>query len=404
MKPELLRADGRVSISPMAPPQANPPRERDLHVAHSVLALDVGGLERIVLDLVRCGRRSGQRVSVICIERPGTLAAEAERLGAQVISLDKPPGRKPEAIRTALDALRELTPDVIHTHQVGALWYLGRAARLAGHLPVVHTEHGNHIALSPGIRARLRTRLLMRDGARFADYFCCVSADIANAVQRWWTVPRDKVRVVLNGIDTAPFVNLPQPHEARSALGLEPGGPVIGTVGRLSEVKQQWMLIKATARLRARFPDVRLLIVGDGPERQNLTQRAAEAGIADRVVFAGYQAEPQRFLAAMDVFALTSRSEGFPVSLLEAWAAGRPVVCSAVGGIPAAVTTGEDGLLFPRGDEGALVSALERVLQDEALAHRFGERGREKVTAKYSLERMASEYDALYAALVARSS
>jgi len=382
-------------------PEREPgPEAGALHIVHGVLSLDVGGLERIVLDLIRAGSCAGHRVSVMCIEKPGALAVEAERLGANIISLDKPPGRFSAIIGKAASVLNSLQPNVVHTHQAGALWYLGQAARSVGRVPVVHTEHGNHVAQTSGL-SRLKTRLFLHQTSRYADRFFCVSEEIAKTVVRWRTVPRAKVEVVLNGIPVDKFADRSQALAVRQEMGIPAPARVIGTVGRLSEVKRQELMLRAAVRLVGQFPALWLLLVGDGPERERLERKASELGIRDRVCFTGYQPNPERFLQAMDVFTLTSRSEGLPVSLLEAWASGVPVVCSAVGGIPKVVTNGEDGLLFPSGDEQALVVALKKVLGDRAFADRLVTAGQNTAIKKYSLERMAHEYDQHYRNLLA---
>jgi glycosyltransferase involved in cell wall biosynthesis len=366
-----------------------------LSVVHGVLSLDVGGLERLVLGLIRAGVAAGHRVSVVCVEKPGQLAGEAEGAGATVISLGKTPGRHPEYVGRAAEALAELRPDVVHTHQIGAAWYLGRAARRMG-VPVVHTEHGNHFARETGWATVVKARLFFHDAARSVGRFCCVSDEIAAAVTRWGTVPEAKVEVIPNGIPLAVPDGLPSPTAVRASLGILAGVPVVGTVGRLAEVKRQDVLLRAVARLSREFPDVQVLLVGDGPERANLETLARDLGLGGRAHFAGYRPRPEEFLQAMDAFALTSRSEGFPVSLLEAWRAGLPVACSAVGGIPAVVSDGVNGLLFPPGDDAAVAAALATVLRDRGLAARLGAAGRDEFRRKYSLERMAAEYDRLY--------
>lgn len=371
-----------------------------LHIAHAVLSLNVGGLERIVLSLVRAGRRRGHGVSVVCVEQPGALVAEAETAGARVVALGKPAGRLPEYRQRAAAVIRELAPDVIHTHQIGAAWYLGGAAWYLGGPPVVHTEHGNEFARVTGMWKTLKARLFFRQTARCIDRFCCVSQEIADAVTRWRTVPRAKVEVVPNGIDTE-ILGGPDPAEIRASLGIPADAPVVGTVGRLSEVKRQDLLIRAVGRLAESFPEVRLLLVGDGSERARLEALVRELGLGGRVHFAGYQSRPEPFLRAMDVFALTSRSEGFPVSLLEAWIVGVPAVCAAVGGIPAVLTHEGDGLLFPPGDEGELTAALGRLLADRGLRQRLAESGRRVVHERYSLDRMADEYESRYRQVIA---
>jgi glycosyltransferase involved in cell wall biosynthesis len=370
------------------------------HIAHGVLTLDVGGLERLVLDLIRAARARGHRVSVVCVEGPGRLAQEAEAAGATVASLGKPPGLWREFIDTAATVIADLDPHVLHTHQIGAAWYLGPGARRLGR-PVIHTEHGNHIARAKGWWRTARTRLLMRSAARHIDRFCCVSDEIAAAATRWWTVPRSKVEVVPNGIPPEVRPDLASPESVRASLDIPPAAPVVGTVGRLAEVKRQDLLLRATARVRVRFPDVRLLLVGDGPERGKLEGLARELGLADRTHFLGYQASPEQFLRVMDVFSLTSRSEGFPVSLLEAWRASLPVVCTAVGGIPRVVSHGLNGLLIPPGDEAGLAEAMARVLTDRGLGARLGQAGCRALHEEYSIDRMVDEYERRYRELIA---
>jgi glycosyltransferase involved in cell wall biosynthesis len=183
-------------------------------------------------------------------------------------------------------------------------------------------------------------------------------------------------------------------------LGIADKARVVGTVGRLNEVKNQSLLLKAVATPGPDFKDVEILLVGDGPERASLERLASELGLASRTHFAGYQQNPEHFLPAMDVFALTSRIEGLPLALLEAWAAGVPVVSSAVGGVPKVVVDGENGLLFPNGDVHALASALRQLLADDGAMSRFAAAGQAIVQERYSLERMATDYEKRYRSLL----
>ncbi len=374
-----------------------------LHVAHGMLSLELGGLERLVLDLVREGRRRDQRVSVICIEKPGRLAPLVEEAGGQVFNLGKPPGRLATTVDQAGKLLASLQPDIVHTHQVGALWYLGQAAR-SHDCPVLHTEHSDHVAHARGWAEKLKARLLWHRTAALADRFCCVSEDIARSVRRFGTVPRAKVDVVLNGIDVCRYATSCSAAEVRAELGIPPGALVLGTVGRLVEVKRQDLLIRAFAQLfaRGRHSHTWLLVVGDGPERERLESLARRLNVRAQVVFAGYQSQPERMLRAMDVFVLTSRHEGLPLALLEAWAAGLAVVSSSVGAIPQTVLHGISGLLFPSGDVTALAETLSRLLDAPWLVSQLGRRGKARVEHRYSLARMADEYEHRYRTLAAK--
>jgi glycosyltransferase involved in cell wall biosynthesis len=365
-----------------------------LNVTHVVLSMDLGGLERVVLDLVRAGQGFGQRVAVACTQRPGSLAPRVEALGARLAYVGKTPGSRLKAIAAMKALLRELRPDVVHTHQAGALLYAGPAARGAGVPAVVHTEHGKHY---PG---HLRTRVIGRLSGGFASRYFCVSQEIAATAVAHHIVPSRKVHVVPNGIDTARFARRDGRDEARRAVGLPAGATIIGTVGRLSEIKRQDLLIRAFAR--AAIPGALLLLVGDGPMMDSLRGLASGLGLGESVRFAGYQDEPERYVRAMDVFALTSRSEGMPLAVLEAWAAGVPVVASRVGGLPEMIDDGRTGLLFEPDDEAALASVLAALGGDPERCRRVGEAGLERVRSRFDVRVMAETYERHYREILSR--
>jgi len=367
-----------------------------LRVTHAVLSLELGGLERLVLDLTREGRARGQDVSVLCLERPGVLAPRAEELGARVLCLNKRPGFRLSARRAVAAALGELRPDVLHTHQAAVLFYAGPAARAAG-VPVVHTKHLNHLRKAGvGFFRRLRMAWLFWLAGRYADTFCCVSQDIADEMAARHLVAPQKLEVVLNGINTEPFRHPTDRAAVRAELGVPLDAPLVGTVGRLTEVKRQDLLLAAFARVRAAHPAAHLLVVGDGPLRGALEAQARALGIVGATHFVGYRPDPERYLGAMDAFALTSKLEGLPLAVLEAWAAGLPVVASAVGGVPDLIEDGSSGFLFPFGDEARLVARLCEVLADPARGAALGAAGRAAVFAHYDLRRTAADYEVLY--------
>jgi glycosyltransferase involved in cell wall biosynthesis len=176
-------------------------------------------------------------------------------------------------------------------------------------------------------------------------------------------------------------------------------------VGRLCEIKRQDLLLRAFGQVRAlgaEAAQTHLLIVGDGPALGELRALTAALDLVPWVHFAGYQPAPERYYGAMDVFALTSRSEGMPLSVLEAWAAGLPVVATRVGGLPELVDDGRTGILVEFGDEAALAGALGGLIADRARARWLGAAGREQVEARFSLERMAEAYQRHYLELLGR--
>jgi sugar transferase (PEP-CTERM/EpsH1 system associated) len=358
-----------------------------LRVVHVVLSLDVGGLERNVINQIKEGTLLGQELWIVCLEQPGALALRAEDLGGRVMCLDKTPGIRLGLIPRLRSLFREVRPDIVHTHQIAPLFYAGAAARMSGGARVVHTEHG-----LPLVESRRKTRWLGRWSALHCDVFFCLTQEMADVLLRHRIVPRRKLRVIRNGIDTSAYRAASRGAALRESLGLGPDTPIIGSVGRLAEIKQLDVLIRAFARVRRGCPDAHLLLVGDGLERGNLEALSEELGLGRAVHFAGYQSGVADYLHAMNCFALTSRSEGTPQAVLEASVAGLPVVATRVGGIPEIIEDGRTGVLFEPGDEESLADTLLNFIRDPESARSLGEAARRRVESLYGIGRMAREY------------
>jgi glycosyltransferase involved in cell wall biosynthesis len=209
--------------------------------------------------------------------------------------------------------------------------------------------------------------------------------------------PPETVGVIYNGIDPGPL-STPQHREAaRRQLGLSPEARVIGTVARLDPVKNLTFLVDAFAEIAADDDLLNLVIVGEGPERHRLARLVEERGLVSRVCLAGHRESPRELLPAFDIYANTSSTEGVSVTILEAMAAGLPVVATAVGGTPEVVIEGETGLLVPSHRVDDLGAAMERLKGDPLLRDRLARAGRERVEAVFSLDRMVTEYKQLYA-------
>jgi sugar transferase (PEP-CTERM/EpsH1 system associated) len=367
---------------------AAPATDSPLHVVHVVLSMTIGGLERNVLNQVREGQKLGQRVSLVCLDEPGLLAPQVDALGADLVAIGRKPGLRPGMILKVRRVLEAMRPDVVHTHQLVTLLYGGAAARLLRVPLVVHTEHQRE-----SYATRRRTRLLGRLAGRFCDRFYCLTAETADELRSARIVPDRKIRVIQNGIDVAKFLEAPDDgRDVRRSLGIPADAPLIGTVGRLYEVKRQEVLIRAFARLREHVPAAHLVLVGDGPRHDELSGLARSLGMADVVHFTGFQPHSGPFLRAMDVFALTSRSEGMPQAVLEASVSELPVVASRVGGLPEVVDHGISGILFEPGDDVALANTLLDLLADPVRRRQLGAAARARVEKKFSVARMASEY------------
>lgn len=326
---------------------------------------------------------------------PDPLAARAEELGVGVRRVPPMPlglvgaRRVPGLARL----LRRQRPDVFHAHMsspVACKW--GLAAAVLARVPAIlgTVQVGNY---EPPDRASHRQLWAL---ARGVDRYLAVSHEIATELVDRLRWPAERIEVVHNAVDVGRFdVEAPPGLRAELASGLE--GPVVLTLGRLDAQKGYPLLLEAAARL----PDALFVIAGEGPERPSLEALAGSLGVADRVRFLGHRSDVPELLAAADAFALPSLYEGSSLALLEAMAARRAVVSSAIGGTEELIDDGESGLLVPPGDAAALATALGRVLADPGLRESLAARGRERVEADFSRRAMTERVTSIYERVLA---
>ncbi len=362
-----------------------------MKIAHVLSSTHTGGAERVALLICERLVAKGHDVTLLSLEEPkdGPLAREFAAAGVRVERVAKRPGGFDRTLSARLLALLLRSRfDVVHTHNPIPLIYAAIPGRLSG-ARAVHSKHGPH----PDAWQRL---MLRRAGAAATHAFVAVSQSVADYALSIREVARKKVHVITNGTDTSRFQKDPALRAAvRDELGIPADAFVIGTVGRMAPVKNHPLLVRAAAPLLG--PKARLVVVGGGAEAERTRALATELGVAPFAHFPGETSDVPRYLAAFDVFALSSDSEGLPLCLTEAMSAALPLVCTAVGGVPALVDEGETGLLSPAGDDAAFSASLRRLLESPELCARFGRRGREVALAKYSADRMTDDYLALYA-------
>jgi glycosyltransferase involved in cell wall biosynthesis len=360
-----------------------------LSICHVLWSIEVGGAERVVLDLAKVQRDAGHRVAVLTLSNPdGALAPEFRSVAHTLESVPKRARGVDPALPVRLARwFRGHHVQVVHTHNELPLIYGAPGAKLA-RIPVVHSKHGI-VPVSRG------AHWLRRAAAAAVDVFVAVSAATADIALVNRECSQRKLRIVINGTDLSRF---PAPDGARSAVREELGIPadarVVVTVGRLVKEKNHALLLRAVAPLLRE--DRRLVLVGDGPLRDELRAQVGSLEGGRFVHLTGSRRDIPELLAAADAFVLSSDSEGLPIGLLEALAAGLAVVSTSVGGIPGTIRSGETGLLVARGDEAALTAALRRVFEADPALAAMAARGRAHVLATYSAEKMASAYHALY--------
>lgn len=356
-----------------------------MRVCHLVSGDGWGGAETVVAGLIEGQCRHGDLgVSVIALNE-GRLADVARGAGVTVEVVPEARRTFPALARDVRRALLRLSPDVVHTHRYKENLLSFLLARGVGARSVV-TIHGYEPPIGLGRRTLVAARdtVTFRLGRAVGARFAAVSDDLA---VRYGV--EDVCVTVRNGVRT---VSGRSRAEAGCA-GLPPSAAVVGWIGRMVEVKDLPLLLRAFALLAG---EPWLLLVGDGPERPAVERMAGELGVASRVLCTGFVENPGRWLARMDAFVLCSKHEGLPMALLEALDGGIPVVAAAVGGIPEALAESDAARLVADRDPVAWARAIEEALRREKTTRARVERGRALVQDRFSVEAMTYRYDALY--------
>jgi glycosyltransferase involved in cell wall biosynthesis len=375
------------------------PLARTRRVALLATSVDFGGIERVVLNLVR-HLGPEVRLQPIILTRTElhdrTFLDRLETLGAspKVLYIDQGRLQYLSPLRNVsgvLEILRAEPCDLIHSHGYRAD-LVGLAAARALGLPVVSTCHG----FTPNNRRLALYCRLNVMALRHFSRVMAVSARMRDDLIEGGVDAR-KVEVIANAVESACEDGAGEARaEVRGELGLGEDVFVIGFVGRLSEEKGLHHLLDALRLRRPVDRAWRLLVVGDGPRRRELEEQAREAGLEHEVLFVGFRADSSRWFAAMDAFVLPSLTEGTPMALLEAMAHRVPVVATAVGGVPAVVSHGVHGMLVPPSDPSALAGALREVGGRHDLRQALATSGYQRVREEYDVEAWAAKVRGVY--------
>ena len=350
-------------------------------VVHVIYALGTGGLENGLVNIINRTPAGRYRHAIICLTEAHEFARRITAPGVEVYELHKREGQDWGMYWRLWRLLRSLRPAVLHTRNLAALDVHVLGPLLPG-VKQVHGEHGRDIYDLDG--SNWKYRHLRRVMRLFVDRYIAVSRDLANWLSSSIGVKPARLQQIYNGVDHQRFT--PSPglcHEVLPAA-LRPREPavIIGTVGRLVEVKDQALILRAVKRLLEQRPDW----------RNTLESTAESLGLSDMLWMAGDRDDVPALLQAMDVFVLPSLGEGISNTLLEAMAAGLPVLATDVGGNPELVTDGENGRLFPVADEAAFSAVLQELLDDSTLRETMGHNGMRRVRERFDWNRTVEKY------------
>ncbi len=367
-------------------------------IAHVIYRLDMGGLENGLVNLINRIPAERFRHAIICLTDYSEFRQRIQRNDVPVFALGKPAGNSPVTHFKLWRLLKRLRPDIVHTRNLAGLEGALPAA-LAG-VPVrIHGEHGRDMGDLDG--SNLRRQRLRRLFKPFVHQYIALSKDLERYLRDQIQVSPAKVTQVYNGVDTELFYPardtrepLPNPDFA------PPGAFVIGTVGRMQAVKDQLTLARAFVLLLRMLPQVerrlRLVMVGDGPLREQVAGILSQAGAGKLAWLAGERDDVPQLMRGLDLFVLPSLAEGVSNTLLEAMASGLPVVATAVGGNPELVDDGRTGRLVPAADPQALALAIREYVVNPEMAKRQGSAARRITEQRFGLDVMVKKYIDLY--------
>ena len=368
----------------MAPEMKNPCK-----VLHLVQGLDVGGLEYMVVALVNRLNRKKFLPNICCFDTLGELQNNLLN-DTKTTLLKRKPGIDFFYPFKLAALLKKDQADILHLHNSTAFFYGVLAGKIAGIRRIIYTEHARDVA--PNIKVRIMDKIL----SYMTDRIVVVAEFLKrNLVHKEWINP-EIISTIYNGIDGDQFSREFDREGIIKELSVSPAANLIGIVARLDPIKNHRCLIKAMKKVSTIFSDAVLLVIGDGPLREELEELVTEEQLQDNILFLGTRNDIPRLLSMLDIFVLCSLSEGLPLTILEAMAAGKPIVASAVGGIPEVIDHGIDGILIPSDDSDRLAEAISELLHDDKKRDDMGEKARKKFEERFTIQTMVERYEELY--------
>ena len=361
-----------------------------INILHLIQGLEIGGLEIMVVSLLERIDRSQYRPSICCYDSLGSLSQGLTEKDIGVHLLRRRPGIDFLYPFKLARHLKKSKIKILHLHNPTALFYGTLAGKIARTPCIIYTEHGRDFSSS--IKVKITNGLL----CKIVDRVVVVAEHGKRYLVEHEGVNEKKIIKIYNGIDSQRFGKNYDCKLIRRELGISDVQSVIGIVARLDPIKNHACLIRAMKIVAAKLSEAVLLIIGDGPLRSELESLTVNLGLQDHIKFLGARNNIAELLSVMDVFVLSSLSEGLSLTLIEACAAAKPIVATDVGGNAEIVIHRSNGLLVPSDQPETLANAIAEILNDKGKSKRMGEMGRKKFQEEFTLNAMVKKYEDLY--------
>lgn len=362
-------------------------------ILHITFDMEMGGAEQVIRQLIENSNTEVFDSSVLCLDnKVGVIGQELQKQGVNNFAYNRQPGLDLTLVKQLRAYIREQKVSVLHCHQYTPYVY-GLLASFGTKAKVLFTEHGRFYPDGYKWKRYILNPFL----SFYTDVIVSISKATADALVQYENFPKRKIQVIYNGIKDGNLkLSTNEIANLKKSLGITEQDIVFGTISRLDPIKNQMMMITAFEQVHKMNPLSKLLIIGDGPVRQDLERHVAELKLDDSVIFTGFIVNPQRYFCLMDIFLLPSLSEGTSMTLLEAMAFSIPCIVTDVGGNPEIIIHNESGLVVPNNDSQSLAKAMILLMSDKNLAMSLGQNGKQRYQATFTIEQMVNAYQTIY--------
>jgi len=366
------------------------------NIVYIVNSLNLGGTENLVVQM-SLAFQGKYNISVICLDEPGIWAEKLRNSGINVHCFWRQPGLDFSMAGKIASFCKDNHIDLIHAHQCTP-WFYGALSRIIHHKPkLLFEEHGRHYPEIYSGKKNIVNKLLIQN---LTHKIIAVSKDVGSRLVKYEGITPSRINVIYNGVHPPVLIDRKRRAELRQQLGIGPNDFVIGSVGRLDPIKNFPMLLTAVSNARKDIHNLKCVLVGDGPEMEDLQQQARSLKIESEVIFAGYRQDAIDLLQCMNFFVLCSFSEGTSMALLEAMSSGIPAIVTDVGGNPELITHHHNGWVIPSDDHKELKNAIIEAYSNSKLSQEMANNAHRCFASSFSFDGMLANYNQLYLELV----
>jgi glycosyltransferase involved in cell wall biosynthesis len=369
-------------------------KKNKINILHITFDMRIGGTEMVIKNIIDGCNSEEFIMTVLCIESPlGPFAKELKISGIEFFELNRQPGFDIYLIKKIRQIIKYNKIDIIHCHQYTP-WVYGVIAAVFTKTKVIFTEHGRFYPDSSTWKRKLINPILNV----LTDQVTAISKATKQALTEFENIPGKSIEVVYNGIAPLQIDNI-KVQEIRAELAIANNHTILGTIARFDPIKNHTMMLKSFSKVLKQQPNTTLIIVGDGEERANIESCIASLNIADKVILTGYKPEPENYLALMDVYLLSSLSEGTSMTLLEAMSLSKPCVVTDAGGNPEVIINGENGFVTPNNNADKFAKGIIQVINARKENNDLGMASKNRFDALFSENNMNKQYRTIYSTI-----